>query len=119
MFRFVDGKETDGLLVGQHVITHNALFLSSGEGIVEECLDIFLLKLLDRHQHLGGVQQHVGTVDGSIDQEVALEGLAQILLHIEVISSTPLVVIDLRLVVRCDRDRRRRPVCKHSGVVGG
>ena len=78
---FVDGKETDGLLVGQHVITHDVLFLSSGEGMVEECLDIFLLKLLDRHQHLRGVQQHVGTVDGSIDQEVALEGLAQIDSH--------------------------------------
>ena len=52
---FVDGKEADGLQVRQHVMAHDALFMSSGEGMIEERLDIFLLKLLDRHQHLGCV----------------------------------------------------------------
>ena len=31
--------------------------------MVEECFDVAFLKLLDGHQHLGGVQQHVGMVD--------------------------------------------------------
>ena len=46
--------------------------------MVEECFDVAFLKLLDGHQHLGGVQQYVGTVDISLDHDVALEGLAQI-----------------------------------------
>ena len=78
---FVDGEETDHLQVWQHVEEYLPRFLTWGEGVGIEVVDVLLLKLFDGHEHRRGVEHHLHPLHVCRRQDGGFQGLPEVGSH--------------------------------------